>query len=29
MAREEPQILETVPRKVAKAFETFAAGDYR
>ena len=29
MAREEPQILETVPRKVAKAFETFAAGDYQ
>ena len=29
MAREEPQILETVPRKLAKAFETFAAGDYQ
>ena len=29
MAREEPQILETVPRKVAKAFETFTAGDYQ
>ena len=29
MAKEEPKILAAVPRQVARAFETFTAGDYR